>query len=488
MEELNLSLANAVNLFNAGRLGDMDVACNEILARWPNQSFALYMLAASANRQHDFRRAIQLADAALAGNSENAECLMEKALAHVTLGETQAAGEACHKALAIAKTAHTIGVVHSILSQVQMPGDLYSTFLSRFHEWLKPRNYVEIGVAAGGTIVLANPPTIAVGIDPVPSIRSTPARTATKIYPLPSDQYFATRDLRADIEGEVVDFSFIDGLHLFEQALRDFINIEKYADHKTTVLFHDCLPVDRLCAAREPTDFWAGDVWKVVVLLDKYRPDLELFTIPTRPSGLSVVVGLDPNSTVLADNFDRIVSEFMNLELPLDEAERWKLLKVIDNNDWEEVRARVEKRRNAPAPKATAKKTAKLAPAGKTAVKKSAAKAPVSKRTTKKTVAKTPLSKAVVKKTAAKAPAAKAPAGKAAAQKAAAQAPAGKAAAKKPAAKAPLSKAAAKKPAAKAPVGKVVVKKTAAKAPAGKVAANKPVAKAPARKAAAKRA
>jgi len=414
MEELDLSLAEAINHFNAGRLVETDAACNGILTRWPNHSFALYMLAASANRQRDYRRTVQLADASLAGNSDNAECLMEKALAHLALGESDAGADACHKALAIAKTAHTVGVVHAILSQIQMPGDLYSTYLTRFHEWLKPRNYVEIGVAAGATIVLANPPTIAVGIDPLPSIRNTPARTATKIYPLPSDEYFTTRDLRVDIEGDVVDFAFIDGLHLFEQALRDFINIEKYSDRKTTVLFHDCLPVDRLCAAREQTDFWAGDVWKVIVILDKYRPDLELFTIPTRPSGLSVVVGLDPLSTVLADNFDSIVSEFMDMELPLDEVERWKLLKVIDNK-WEDVQARVEQRQKNPKLTVVAKTPAAKTPAAKTpAAKTPAAKTPAAKTPAAKTpAAKTPAAKTPAAKTpAAKTPTAKTPTAK----------------------------------------------------------------------------
>jgi hypothetical protein len=43
-----------------------------------------------------------------------------------------------------------------------------------------------------------------------------------------SDDYFATHDLSKDLGGAVA-FAFIDGLHSFEQALRDFSNIERHA-------------------------------------------------------------------------------------------------------------------------------------------------------------------------------------------------------------------------------------------------------------------
>lgn len=37
-----------------------------------------------------------------------------------------------------------------------------------------------------------------------------------------------------------------------------------------------------------------------------------VFTIPTFPSGLGIVTGLDPNSSVLEDNLDDIVASYMN--------------------------------------------------------------------------------------------------------------------------------------------------------------------------------
>jgi hypothetical protein len=70
-------------------------------------------------------------------------------------------------------------------------------------------------------------------------------------------------------------------------------------------------------AARDRcTSFWCGDTWKVVPCLRRFRPDLQLLTIPTHPSGLTLVAGLDPHSGVLADRFDEAVAAFIDAPLP----------------------------------------------------------------------------------------------------------------------------------------------------------------------------
>jgi hypothetical protein len=218
---------------------------------------------------------------------------------------------------------------------------LHEVAIARFHDLLRPKSYIEIGVSTGASIVLANPPTVAVGIDPKLRLLNTP-KTVCKLFPFASDEYFTTRDPRQDIEDETVDLAFIDGLHLFEQALRDFINIERISSPMTVVLIHDCYAVDAFSAQRERNnEFWTGDVWKIIPCLREFRPDLDVFTIATRPSGLGVVSRLNSHSTILIDRYDEIVSRYISRKLDRDEDQRRNCAAIVANN-WLEIVTRLE--------------------------------------------------------------------------------------------------------------------------------------------------
>lgn len=221
-----------------------------------------------------------------------------------------------------------------------MPGDDYLAVLSRFHEWLKPESYVEIGVWHGDSLALAKPETQTVAIDPFPQIQ-TAIGSRARLYPVPSDAFFSTRNLLQELGASRLALGFIDGLHLFEQTLMDFANVEKYSDARTIVLIHDCLPVARCMAARErETGYWCGDVWKVAMCLSKYRPDLTLSVLPTYPSGLIMVTRLNPESSVLRDGFRSIVAEYRDQPLPYDYLAADNVADALPNtipNDWEHI-------------------------------------------------------------------------------------------------------------------------------------------------------
>jgi hypothetical protein len=161
-------------------------------------------------------------------------------------------------------------------------------FLSMLHEILKPRGYLEIGVFAGDSLRLANCP--AIGVDPLPKVHGN---SRFRIYPMTSDKFFHVYDPIVDILGEDhLDLVFIDGMHLFEYALRDFQNVEQYANPRTVVVFDDVLPRNQHEAAREqcPGD-WTGDVWKVPKLLEAHRRNLKQHWVNTVPTGTYVVYG-----------------------------------------------------------------------------------------------------------------------------------------------------------------------------------------------------
>lgn len=90
------------------------------------------------------------------------------------------------------------------------------------------------------------------------------------------------------------------------------MNVEHDAHRDTIVLVHDIFPVEPVTALRDRiSQFWLGDTWKMIPILRKFRPDLNIFTIPTFPSGLAVISNLNPQSDVLHNHFDGIVAEYM---------------------------------------------------------------------------------------------------------------------------------------------------------------------------------
>jgi hypothetical protein len=186
--------------------------------------------------------------------------------------------------------------------------------LDFIHVRLLPRTYVEIGVNTGASLALALPGTRAVGIDPTPRLRH-PISRSTKVFPLTSDTFFELWDVEEPLGGRKVDVAFIDGMHLFEFALRDFANLERVCTEDSVVVLHDCLPSDTAVAARTWAKGWTGDVWKLVICLRKYRPDLEITVVDVPESGLGIVRGLDPRSTVLNDRRDEVLRELLPLDV-----------------------------------------------------------------------------------------------------------------------------------------------------------------------------
>jgi len=136
---------------------------------------------------------------------------------------------------------------------------------------------LEIGVETGQSIALARRENARDRYRPRTQDHKSSSLPARAYVPPRATQYFAAHDVRAEFGGLPVDLAFIDGMHQFEFALRDFINIEKHCTSRSTILIHEVLtdPWSRHTAERERrTGFWSGDIWRLVLLLRKYRPDL----------------------------------------------------------------------------------------------------------------------------------------------------------------------------------------------------------------------
>jgi hypothetical protein len=111
------------------------------------------------------------------------------------------------------------------------------------------------------------------------------------------------------------------------------------------ILLHDTLPLDEATQARSrPTQFHTGDVWKTVLCLKHFRPELDIFTIATPWTGLTVVTGLDPASRLLADRYDEAVARFIDMPFAGIEHRLDEVLNVVPN-DWRIVEGRLKARR-----------------------------------------------------------------------------------------------------------------------------------------------
>jgi len=109
-------------------------------------------------------------------------------------------------------------------------------------------SYLEIGCFKDETFNQINIKK-KIGVDPVSggNLRMT------------SDQFFIDNK-------EKFDLIFIDGLHIYEQVIKDIFNSIKVLKENGIILVHDCLP--RKLWYQTPTrmsDTWNGDVWKAIV-------------------------------------------------------------------------------------------------------------------------------------------------------------------------------------------------------------------------------
>ncbi len=181
----------------------------------------------------------------------------------------------------------------------------YLRVLESLHRDLQPECYLEIGVRNGGSLRFAE--CAAIGVDPAPNL-TFPLGARTRVEVATSDAFFATDSV--SLPGPI-ELAFIDGMHLFEYALRDFMHIERRASRYGVVVVDDVFPNHPLQAARERvTRVWTGDVWKLRDCLERWRPDLTLTLLDTQPTGLMLVTGLDPDNTVLATRYEDILRHY----------------------------------------------------------------------------------------------------------------------------------------------------------------------------------
>lgn len=152
--------------------------------------------------------------------------------------------------------------------------------------------YLEIGSRSGRSLALSRSPSIA--IDPYFDLRRDVVgiKTQVHLFQCSSDDFFKHNE--ALLAQTSIDFCFVDGMHLFEFALRDTANVARFAARKSLILLHDILPGTFAMATRDHQKVasgapWTGDIWKLIPILSRFMPQQDLVIVPSRPTGLLAI-------------------------------------------------------------------------------------------------------------------------------------------------------------------------------------------------------
>jgi hypothetical protein len=150
---------------------------------------------------------------------------------------------------------------------------------------LHAQRYLEIGIFEGKTTERIDVRD-RVGVDPAPKFDLERLPKGFTFCAVKSDTYFDSLRLETTF-----DLAFLDGLHTFEQTKADLFNALLHVP-TGVILIDDTVPLDedaalpdqsetiaRRLASGSKLSSWMGDVWKLVVYIDRYLPQLDFRTI-----------------------------------------------------------------------------------------------------------------------------------------------------------------------------------------------------------------
>lgn len=174
-------------------------------------------------------------------------------------------------------------------------------------------SYLEIGVRD------ASSNFDRIRVDQRESVDPAPRGDAT--HTMTSDEFFAGLDA-----GRRFDIVMIDGLHLYDQVMRDVENSLAHLSEGGAIVLHDCNPPEEINQVedydgRSP---WNGTVWKAIARLRMSRADLAVCVVDT-DWGVGVVargeqelVPSVPDEELTFELLDRRRAELLNLVAPGD--------------------------------------------------------------------------------------------------------------------------------------------------------------------------
>ena len=329
-------LEKAVSEHKKGNLQEAEQVYREILASEPRNVHANHNLGVLLTSEYQTNDALDFFRLTLEENRKVEQFWLSYIEALIFLNDSDKAMEAIN----LAKEEGFSGAkFDNLLTKTLTPAQLYATgelfratdgnylnFLKALHENIY-EGYFEIGTRTGASLALSKSPSVS--IDPFFQLNICPVgnKDLCLMFQETSDSFFENR--LSLLSGLKCQLAFIDGMHLFEYALRDFINLAKISSEKSLFLFHDAIPYSFEMTTRNYKDLprgaaWTGDVWKLVhIFIDAgMKENVKLLT--SGPTGLLAVLNPDERLvSMLENNYDQICSEWLDVNLSGNNIERF---------------------------------------------------------------------------------------------------------------------------------------------------------------------
>lgn len=151
-------------------------------------------------------------------------------------------------------------------------------------------SYLEIGVNQGHTFLPLSA-RVKVGVDPQFAFdidRASRSDPTSTFYSETSDSFF----LRSFLSETKFDVIFIDGLHTYDQTLRDLMNSLQCLNDGGVIIVDDVMPSDYAASVEDISTMlllrrqngdsrldWMGDVFKLVFFVQSFLPMFSYATI-----------------------------------------------------------------------------------------------------------------------------------------------------------------------------------------------------------------
>ena len=135
-----------------------------------------------------------------------------------------------------------------------------------------------------------------------------------------SDEFFLKNTFKFDC-------IFIDGLHVYEQAIKDILNSIKFLNKNGVIILHDCLPKS-IEHQRVPMSRynWNGDVWKAIVEVRTWN-NFDTFTI-LADEGLGIIKKRNNPNVLNIEN-----KSFKNLKFKFFYNNYKEIMRTVSFND-----------------------------------------------------------------------------------------------------------------------------------------------------------